>query len=79
MKSAAKGYFDSGVILHDICNHEIQDIGHTSSDMMYWILSFIQSINQMTKIHAVKKSNEQGQSNQLLNQFKSINKDYGSD
>ena len=55
MKSVAKGYFDSGVISHDICNHEIQDIGHTVSDMMYWIHSFSQSINQMNKIHSVKK------------------------
>ena len=34
--------------------------------------SFIQSINQINKIHSVNQSNKQGQSNQLINQFKSI-------
>ena len=64
MKSATIRYFDSGVISHEIRTHEIQDIGHTSTDMIY--IGFIHSVNQ---------SNKQGQSNQLINlrnQFQSI-------
>ena len=55
-------YFDSGVISHKIRNHEIQDIGHTSTDINI-LDSLIQSTNQI---------NKQGQSNQLINQLESI-------
>ena len=75
MKSATMRYCNSGVISHEILNHEIQDIGHISTDMNI-LDSLIQSTNQI---------NKQGQSNQLTNfrnQFLSIysiNKDCGSD
>ena len=55
-------YCNSGVISHEIRNHEIQDIGNTSTDMNI-LDSLIQSTNQIKN---------QGQSNQLINQFKSI-------
>ena len=57
MKSATMRYCNSGVISHEIPNHEIQDIGHTFTDMNI-LDSLIQSTNQI---------NKQGQSNQLIN------------
>ena len=62
MKSATMRYCNSGVISHEILNHEIQDIGHISTDMNI-LDSLIQSTNQI---------NKQGQSNQLINQLESI-------
>ena len=62
MKSATMRYCNSGVIPHEICSHEIQDIGHTYTDMNI-LDSLIQSTNQI---------NKQGQSNQLINQLESI-------
>ena len=46
MKAATMIYCNSGVISHEICNHEIQDIGHTSTDMNI-LDSLIQSTNQI--------------------------------
>ena len=71
MKSATMRYCNSGVISHEILNHEIQDIGHISTDMNI-LDSLIQSTNQINKIHPVNQSNKQGQSNQFINRFKSI-------
>ena len=65
MKSATMRYFDSGVISHEICNHEIQDIGHTSTDMIYWILSFSKAIKLKRSVQSTHKSKKPIQINQI--------------
>ena len=47
MKSATMRYFGSGVITHENLTRETQDIGHTSTDMIY--IGFIHSVNQSNK------------------------------
>ena len=59
MKSATMRYIDSRVISHEISTHEIQDIGHTSSDMMYTLDSFSQSVNRANEQDPFRQKNKQ--------------------
>ena len=60
MKSATMRYCNSGVISHEICNHEIQDIGNTSTDMN--ILDSTNQINKISPINSYINSNQSSQS-----------------
>ena len=57
MKSATMRYCNSGVISHEICNHEIQDIGNTSTDMN--ILDSTNQINNSNQSNQERKTADQ--------------------